>query len=238
VYADVTFRGEYQKSNELTICQEALTGYWSARDRREFTNFTVQGHPSNTTIYSCSREYVYLTGTATYKDWYHWIDKCGTNYTNITSAVTTTEGCDTKFCNVSGPSTLNCSGTAQFSYTSGSSSVKCAEGYVGWNGADCCSGPHTDSITLSKTFGGKTGKVTWTWICRNCDSGCNGPCPQNHSCADCADESSSRWGCSNCAKQLGCDKCLDYLSCTDCPDEKSCTECPDLDKCKESNEGT
>lgn len=238
VYADVTFRGEYQKSNVLTICQAALTGHWSARDERKFTDFTVQGHPSNTTIYSCSREYVYLTGTATYEDWYHWIDDCGTNYTNITSAVTTTEGCDTKYCNVNGPSSLDCSGTAQFSYTSGSSSSICAEGYVGWNGADCCSGPHRDTIKLTKEFGGKSGSVTWTWICRNCDSGCNGPCPQNHSCADCADENSSRWGCSECAKTLGCDKCLDYLSCTDCPDEKSCDECPGLDKCKENNEGT
>jgi hypothetical protein len=236
VYADVTFRGVYKKSNELSICQKKLTGQWSSsRDSRDFTNFTVQGHPSNTTIYSCSMQYVYLTGTATYTDWYHWIDECGTNYYNIKSGVTTTEGCDSKYCNVSGPSSINCSGTANFSFTSGSSSVVCADGYIGYNW-DCCNGRKTATKTLTKSFGGKSGSVTWTWICNSCDSCEN--CPQNHTCSDCANVNSSKWGCSKCAKQLGCDKCLDYLTCDDCPNEKSCDECPDLEKCQETPEGT
>ena len=232
VYADVTFRGKLEKSGNLTICQKQLTGHWSTRDRRDFDDFTVQGHPQNGgTIYSCSMIRVYLTGTATYTDWYHWIDECGTNY-NINSGVTTTEGCDTKYCNVSGPDSVNCEGTAQFSFTSGSSSVECESYWLGWNW-DCCDGRKTETKTLSHTLGGKTGSVTWTWICSDCDSCEN--CPQNHSCSDCANKNSSRWGCSNCAKELGCDKCLDYLTCDDCPKQKSCEECPDLDKCKDTS---
>ena len=231
IYANVTFRGEVKKSNEISICQKKLTGYWSSRDSRDFVNFTVEGHPQNGgTIYSCSMVRVYLTGTATYTDWYHWIDECGYNY-NIKSGVTTTEGCDSKYCNVSGPSSVNCSGTSQFSFSSGASSVECESYWLGYNW-DCCNGRKTETKTLSHTLGGKTGSVTWTWICNDCDSCEN--CPQNHTCADCANSSSSYWGCSKCAKELGCDKCLDYLTCDDCPEQKSCDECPDLEKCQET----
>lgn len=223
VYADVTFRGEYKKSNELSICQSSLTGYWSTRDNREFKSFSVEGHPQNGgTVYSCSLYYVWITGTATYIDWYHWIDNCGTHYPNIRSGITTTEGCDSKYCDVSGPNSVNCEGTANFSFTSGASSVICDDYYLGWNW-DCCDGRKTETKTLSKTFGGQTGSVTWTWICQSCAS-----------CANCADASSSTWGCSRCAETLGCSKCAEQLGCSKCAEKLGCSKCAEelgCDKC-------
>lgn len=180
IYADVTFRGGYHKSNTITITQKALTGSYSVWDKNIATGVTAWATTS--TSFGCSGGNYGASATGYYKVQKHWKDSCGTEYTSLTAITDTGQsvslGSKTgSFGSVTCPTT-NCAGSdsLKFTFTSGGSSASDSVSFTrsGSNDCSCSKATEWESYDCSQ-HPGETITVNGTAY-TNCVQDAQGNC--------------------------------------------------------------
>lgn len=166
ISATTTFRGASKSSNEISICQNALTGSYSvyATDRKVMTGITCTASPSSLKVYgntdgsgTCTvNQEVSLIGTGRYDKYttYYWKDSCGVVYNGGAQGVVSAE---TK--TVEGGTESAGTDRYTFNFTQ-----------------QCCTGGTSQTHTLRVTYGDKVCSSTFTGICQSCEDECSTAC--------------------------------------------------------------